>query len=235
MDKPYKLLVKYTTRGRKERFFDGMDSIYNNCAKLEHMRVLISCDIDDTEMTNPDVVKRIEEYPNTLLIFGTSTGKINAINRDLDILPDDFADYDVLVNFSDDMRMTFWGWDECIRTDFSQLDLSYYVAYLDADTKGELSTLMIAGKDWINMFGWVYDPQFLSLFCDNLMENCAKHLGKFHYTGYTIYQHLLPAFGHLPEDTMWREQQDIGYTVDMKLYNEIMEKGIPQYLKQFNL
>lgn len=235
MDKPLKLLVNYTTRGRKDRFFDGMESIYNNCAKPEHMRVLISCDIDDEEMNNPDVVKRVAEYPNTYLIFGTSTGKINAINRDLNILPDDFADYDVLVNFSDDQRFVIYGWDECIRSDFANVDLSYYVAYLDTDTNGALSTLMIAGKQWIDMFGFVYDPQFKSLFCDNLAEDCAKHLGKFHYTGYTIYQHLLPSYGHLPEDKMFREQQTIGWTVDQVTYNQIISKGIPEYLKQFNL
>jgi len=235
MSNPYLILVKYTTRGRPERFFDGMYSIYNNCARPEHLRVLITCDTDDLTMNNPDVIKRISEYQNAHVIFGTSTGKINAINRDLDIMPGDFKDFDILANFSDDQRFNLYGWDVCIRADFSQLDLSYYVAYLDQDTKGALSTLFIAGKDWINMFGWIYDPQFLSLFCDNLAEDCAKHLGKYHYTGYTIYQHLLPCYGHLPEDEMWRTQQDLGWSVDMITYHKIQSNGIDNYLKQFNL
>lgn len=235
MSEPYLILVKYTTRGRPERFFDGMDSIYSNCVRPEYLRVLITCDTDDLSMNNQSVVDKISEYKNAHVIFGTSTGKINAINRDLDIMPDDFKGYDILANFSDDQRFTSYGWDESVRGDFSQLDLSYYVAYLDHDTQGALSTLLIAGKDWVNMFGWIYDPIFLSLFADNLVEDCAKYLGKYHYTGYSIYQHLLPSYGHLPEDKMFREQQDIGWTVDQATYNEIIKKGIPEYLKQFNL
>lgn len=235
MDKPYKILVKYTSRGRPDRFFDGMETIYGNCAKVEHLIVLVTCDLDDNTMNTPEVRDRINGYTNAHVIYGTSTGKINAINRDLDIMPDSFSDYDILVNFSDDMRFTYYGWDECIRRDFARLDLSFYMAYLDEDTNGILSTMLIAGKDWINKFGFIYDPQFISLWCDVLVEDCAKYLAKYEYTGYTIYKHLLPTYGHLPEDAMFRQQQDIGWTVDFATYNEIKKNGIAEYLKQFNL
>jgi len=231
MTEPLVILVKYTTRGRIDRFFDGMESIYSNCAKPEYLRVLVTADEDDSAMNCDFVKNKLLSYKNCEIVYGTSTGKINAINRDFE----HFHEYDVLVNFSDDQRFTIYGWDECIRADFSKLDLSYYVAYFDADTNGALSTMLIAGNGWINRFGWIYDPKFLSLWCDVLVEDVAKYLNKYHYTGYSIYQHLLPCFGHLPEDKMWREQQDLGWTVDTVTYNKIKAKGIPEYLKQFNL
>lgn len=235
---PFIILVKYTTRGRVDRFFDGMESIYNLCSQPDYMRVLITADFDDKTMCNDEVKGRISKYKNARIVYGTSTGKINAINRDLNILPDNFKEYDILANFSDDQRFTAFGWDDIIRTHFNSVfpeSLDGYMAYLDADTNGALSTLLIAGKKFIDSFGFIYDPIFLSLFADNLVEDCAKHLGKYHYTAQTIYKHLLPSYGHLPPDAMYEEQQRTGWSIDQVTYYDLIAKGIPEYLKQFNL
>lgn len=231
------ILIKYASRGRVDRFFDGMDTIYNLCVQPERLRVLISCDSDDLQMNNDAVKKRISEYPNTHVIYGKSESKIHATNRDFYLMPKEWSDWDIVCNFSDDQRWSILGWDDMIRADFKQVssDFSHYMAYLDTDTNGSLSTLFIAGRKWLDMFGFIYDGIFLSLFADNLVEDCAKHLGKYHYTGYTIYKHLLPSYGHLPEDAMFRTQQELGYSVDMVTYNKIIANGIGNYLKQFNL
>lgn len=237
MSKKAVILVKYATRGRVARFFDGMDSIYNNCADVENIRVLITADTDDLEMNCDEVKEKISTYINAEVIYGTSTGKINAINRDFDKLPEDFKDWQIIANFSDDQRFNIYNWDELIRNDFNQVspDYTHFMAYLDVDTKGVLSTLYIAGRKFFDLFGWVYDPVFLSLWCDNLVEDVAKHLNLFHYTGYTIYQHLLPSYGHLEQDEMHKKQQEIGWSVDTGTYQAIIKKGIPEYLKQFGL
>lgn len=234
---PFVILIKYATRGRVDRFFDGMESIYNNCSHPDFIRVLITADLDDDTMNNDAVKEQISKYKNAHIIYGTSTGKINAINRDFDKLPEGWETWSIIANFSDDMRWNIFGWDDLIRVDFNSVspDFSHYIAYLDTDTKSALSTLYIAGRKWFDLFGWVYDPLFISLFCDNLVEDCAKHLGKYHYTGYTIYQHLLPSYGHLPSDEMHDRQQEIGWRVDSVTYANIKEKGLPEYLKQFNL
>lgn len=234
MSKPAKILVNYTTRSRPDRFFDGMNSIYDLCADTDNMMVLISADFDDKSMFNPDVAYRIKEYKNAHIIWDKSESKIHAINRDLDRVS---YKWDIVVNFSDDQRFVIYGWDNLIRTDFANNspDYSHYMAYLDTDTNGALSTLLIAGRKWYDLFGFIYDPQFKSLWCDVLLEECARHLNKFHYTGYTIYKHLLPSYGHLPPDEMYEAQQQIGWTVDMALYNEIKDAGIENYLKQFGL
>lgn len=234
---PFKILVKYTTRGRVDRFFEGMETIYNLCSQPDYIRVLITCDEDDIEMNNESVKKRIAAYKNAHVIYGTSTGKINAINRDFDLMPEEWKDWDIIANFSDDMRWVIFGWDDLIRVDYNSVstDFSHYMAYLDTDTKSALSTLYIAGRKFFDMFGFVYDPMFISLFCDNLVEDVAKHIGKYHYTGYEIYKHLCPSYGHIPEDTMFRTQQDIGWSVDSVTYFNVKEKGIDKYLEKFNL
>jgi len=47
----------------------------------------------------------------------------------------------------------------------------------------------------------------------------AKKLGKYVYIPYSIMEHKNPAYGYLPEDAMFREQQNIGWTIDQETYN----------------
>lgn len=235
MSWPFKILVKYATRGRKDRFFDGMESIYSLCSQPDYIRVLVTADLDDPEMNNDEVRTRLAGYKNVHIIYGKSEGKIHATNRDLDLLPDEWKDWQIIANFSDDQRFTVFGWDDMIRVDFNFIspDFSHFMAYLDPDTNGALSTLFISGRKWFDLFGFIYDPIFFSLFCDNLVEDCAKHLGLYHYTGYSIYKHLCPSYGHLPEDSMFRQQQDIGWDIDQKLYYKTIQDGIDKYLSRF--
>ena len=235
---PYLILVKFATRGRPERFFDGMDSIYNLCSQPDFIRVLITADTDDLTMNNDTVKEKIATYKNAHVIYGDSENKIHATNRDLDKSPNEWGNWDIIANFSDDQRFTIFGWDEMIRVDFNSVspnDLSHYMAYLDPDTKGALSTLFIAGRKYFNLFGWIYDPQFKSLFCDNLQEDCAKAIGKYHYTGYSIYQHFNPSYGYkdFQPDQMYLEQQRIGWDIDQKTYYKIKEQGIDNYIVKF--
>jgi hypothetical protein len=235
---PFIILVKYASRGRAERFLQGLENIYNLCAQPEYIRVLVTADIDDPAMNNKAIKDICEAYKNCKIIYGTSANKIAACNRDLDVLPTEFEGWDIIANFSDDMRFTMHGWDDLIRVDFNSVfpeKLDGYMAYLDPDTHGALSTLFIAGKPWVERFGFIYDPQFDSLFCDNLAEDAAKHLGKYHYTGYSIYQHFNPSYNYadFPPDQMYIEQQKIGWTKDHDTYYRIVAEGIDNYLEKF--
>lgn len=231
---PFKVLVKYASRGRKKRFFDGLDNIFELAEFPDRILVLISVDEDDTEMCNDEVKSKLSTYKNIHVCWGLSENKIHATNRDFDKIPEHFQDFSIVVNYSDDQRFTMYSWDTIIRTDFNSVspDFSHYIAYLDPDTQGALSTLFICGRGWYDRFGWVYDPKFKSLFCDNLAEDAAKHLNKYHYTGYSIYQHHNPSYGYerFEPDEMYLEQQRIGWDIDQKLYYKIKEGGIENYL-----
>lgn len=217
---PLKILVKYPSRERPERFFDGMDSIYNHAYDVNNLSVLISADENDSSMNNKEVQERIGKYNNATVIYGTSKSKIDAVNRDLE-KEGSWNDWDILVNMSDDMRMNIFGWDEMVRTDFNYKfhDLDGLMHYLDVDTKGMLATMYIAGRKFYERFGYIYNPVYKSLFADNEIEECAKLLNKWHYTGYSIYTHLNPAYGHLPRDPLFNTQQAL-WNEDEKTYNE---------------
>lgn len=220
---PFKILIKYASRGRPERFFEGMETIYNLCSQPDYIRVLITADEDDTSMNNDEVKLRISGYKNAHVIYGKSENKIHACNRDFDIMPDEWKDWDIIANFSDDMRWNIFGWDDMIRVDFNSVspDFSHFMAYLDNDTHGALSTLYIAGRSFFDKFGFVYNPIYISLFADNEVEDIAKLINKYHYTWYSIYSHLNPAYHtQFAKDEMFLEQQKIGWEIDSKTYYE---------------
>ena len=236
---PFKILVKYASRGRVEKFFEGLDNIFSLSEFPDRILVLISLDEDDDKMCTDSVKERLSGYSNIKVCWGSSKNKIDACNRDLDKIPEDFKDWKIVANFSDDQRWTIYGWDTMIRVDFNNVspDFSHYLAYLDPDTQGALSTLFICGRGWYDKFGFNYDPQFQSLFCDNLVEDCARHLGKYHYTGYSIYRHYNPSYNYegFAPDELYIEQQKVGWDLDQKLYYKIIGEGIDNYLNQFNL
>jgi len=234
MNKPAKILVKYASRGRRGRFFDGLNNIFDTAEYPDSLLVLISLDEDDAEMCNDEVKEKLGTYKHIHACWGLSKNKIHATNRDFDKIPEHFKDYSIIANYSDDMKFVTYAWDTMIRNDFNAVspDFSHYISYLDPDTNGALSTLFICGRGWYDRFGFIYDEKFVSLFADNLVENCAKHLNKFHYTGYQIYQHFNPSYGYerFEPDSMYLEQQRLGWDVDQKLYYKIIGDGVENYL-----
>ena len=91
------ILFNYTTRSRPANFFRGLRSIENNCTTP--YKVLVSIDEDDYTMNNEDVKRMLLNFKNIVLCIGTSKNKIDAINRDMDLVE---QWWDVLVNVSDD-------------------------------------------------------------------------------------------------------------------------------------
>jgi hypothetical protein len=199
-----KLLIKYPSRSRPERFFDGLDSIYRNISDMDNFRVACTLDVDDESMHNAEVIDKIGKYRNVSIQWGTSESKVHAINRDL-------PDYgDIIVVYSDDMRTDFYGFDEIIRNAFKEHfpDLDGMIHLPDQDTKAILATMYIAGRPFYKRFGHIYPPQYKSLWCDNHMMAVAKILNRYAFIDCPgVVTHLLPAMGWIPKDEMFIRQQ----------------------------
>lgn len=218
-----KILIKYPSRGRPKQFFEGMQSIYDNLAIQEGVHVACTLDKDDPSMNNLDVINRIESYPNTSIQWGLSESKIHAVNRDM---PD--VDFDVLVVMSDDMRFTFWGFDQVIRYAFIDKDFDRLLHIPDDTAKDALATMYIAGRDFYNRFGYIYHPSYKSLFCDNEIMDCAKSLGKYEFMNWPgVIEHQNPAYGKHKRDEMFDEQQQF-WNVDEANYYERKKNGFPK-------
>ena len=227
---PFKLF-KYPSRERPERFFKSLDSLVNNISDKDYYHVSCTLDLDDPTMCNDEVIARIKTYENVSVEWGYSKSKVDAINRSMPDIP-----FDILICHSDDMEFNIFGFDVMIGVDMMNWfpEMDGLLHYPDQDAKEFLATMYIAGRKHYEKFGFIYDPKFKSLWCDNLVQAVAIHMGKYKYCGYQINVHNNPAYGHLPKDDLFNEQQG-HWNHDEALYNEIIAKGIPEYLKQFNL
>ncbi len=121
-------------------------------------------------MTDRSVVNQIHDALNTKsnvggnIWFDKNTNKISAINDHIK-----GKDFDVVVCASDDMVPKAWGWDNEIAIAMNQHfpDLDGCVHFNDGNTDGELITFSILGKKLYERFGYIYHPDYKSLYCDN--------------------------------------------------------------------
>lgn len=221
MSKPPFKLFKFPSRGRPVRFFKSLDSIIHNISDKDYFHISCTLDLDDEAMNNEQVIERIKQYPNTSIEWGYSKSKIDAINRSMPNI-----DWQILIAMSDDMIFNIFGFDTMIGVDMLNHfpDFDGLLHYPDQDAKEHLATMYIAGRKFYDKFGYIYNPDYKSLWCDNHVMELAQLLGKYKYCGYQINIHLNPAYGHLEKDSMFLEQQG-HWEADELIYREYEKRN----------
>jgi hypothetical protein len=199
MENKYKILFKYASRSRTQKFFVGLDNILTNLSDLNNFCILISLDIDDYSMNNKETINRLVEYVNKypekiIIKFGNSKNKIDAINRDVNEIKEKF-NFDILVNFSDDMEFIEHSFDEIIRGKFFMFypDTDGNIYFNDGFTGERLSTMSIIGRKYYDKFNYIYHPSYHSLWCDNEYTEVAKRSEKIIYFHERIFNHNHPS------------------------------------------
>jgi hypothetical protein len=199
MENKYKILFKYASRSRTQKFFVGLDNILTNLSDLNNFCILISLDIDDYSMNNKETINRLLEYVNKypekiIIKFGSSKNKIDAINRDVNEIKEKF-NFDILVNFSDDMEFIEHSFDEIIRGKFFMFypNTDGNIYFNDGFTGERLSTMSIIGRKYYDKFNYIYHPSYHSLWCDNEYTEVAKRSEKIIYFHERIFNHNHPS------------------------------------------
>ncbi len=196
---PYKILFKFSSRSRPEKFFNGLDNIISKIDDKENYLIVASLDLDDKTMFNKQVLERLIPYINNhkvIPIYGYSKNKIDAINRDME----KFDDFSIICNYSDDMEFQVQGFDNIIRDKFKQLfpDTNGNIYFNDGFVGDKISTMSIVGKAYFDskyMDGKIYHPSYISLYCDEEYTDIAKKVNKIAYFNQILYKHMHPANG----------------------------------------
>lgn len=209
MREPLRILFKYPCRGREALFFQSLDSLDRNIRDRDNYHISLTIDEDDTVLNTPEVIEKINTYPNVSIGWGLSKSKIDAVNR---TMPD--YDWDVVICWSNDMMATFFGFDDLMRADMYNIrnnnDDDFLIHYPDADAREFLNVLYIATRKYYDRFGYIYHPSYLSLWCDNETMCIAKMLGRYYYVGTPgLYEHRNAAYHqyNLERDALFNEQQ----------------------------
>jgi len=210
-----KILFKFPSRQRPERFFQTLDNLHSMIADKENFHIVCTLDIDDPTMNNEEVKARINGYAHTTAMWGLSRTKIDAFNRDME----DITGWDICVAVSDDIRFIVYGFDNLIREYFAinAPDTDGLLHVLDNDAKLAVPVLYVAGRKYFERDLWIYNPLYWSVFADNESMDCAKLRNKYFYNGIQIINHLNPAYGHLPRDEQFDRQQNM-WGHDEKIY-----------------
>lgn len=196
-----KLLIKFPTKNRKEKFFEVLDQYYFSIDKNEKFEFVISCDVDDISMNNEDVKKRLNGYENLSYYFSNNKSKIEAINSNLQ----NHNDFDILLLASDDMIPQVKRFDNIIREEMKKNfpDTDGVLWFYDGHRK-DLNTLSIMGKMYFDRFGYIYHPSYKSLWVDNEFTEVANILKKQVFIEKIIVRHSHPIWGESKFDDLYK-------------------------------
>lgn len=211
-----KVLIKFPTRGRKNKFFNVLKKYQNLAENLNNITFLISIDEDDVDMNNPDSLEILSSFKNCNVVVGKSNSKIHAVNRDIDKV----SDWDIVLLASDDMVPQVKGYDQIIINKMLENypDTDGVLWFNDGYQGNKLNTLCILGKKYYERFGYIYFPEYKSTWCDNEFMSVANLLGKQTYFNEVIIKHEHPDWGFGGQDDIHKKNHiDLSY--DMNLYN----------------
>jgi len=183
-------------------------------------------DADDRSMNNASLLKWLNSKNNPAAniyvsyFFGNNKSKIQAINANME----NGEDFDLLLLASDDMIAKVSGYDDIMAQDMLQHfpDFDGALHYNDGRIGRTLDTLSIMGKKMYDGFGYIYHPDYISLWCDNEFTDVIYRMGKAVYLDKVIIKHDWTGQDHL-----YRINNKY-YDRDRKVYLMRKEKGFPK-------
>lgn len=225
-----RMVIKFPTRGRPQKFVGVLDKYINFLSGMHDVHFVISFDHDDPSMNNDNMwslFSRLNAQLNGRIhaICGKSTGKISAINNDLDVVRR--LNPDVILLASDDMIPVQGGYDDIIAKGMAKFfpDTDGVLWFNDGFSGGNrLITLSILGRKYFERFGYLYYPGYKSVFCDNEFTDVAKILGKVVFIDQVIIQHQWVG-ATAPDALHAHNESPEMYAHDKPLYEERLARN----------
>lgn len=213
------LIFNFPTKSRPERFQIALQSILQNIKRKDKISFSVTLDNNCT---------RLHEYTaickdnNIVYQLVNSKNKIDAFNKFI------YANWfnDIIISTSDDMVFTHYGFDEVIRKDMSeQFDArGGLLHYNDGFQRSNVCTLSIVSGDYYCQDGYIYHPDYESVWCDVEATDVAKARNQYRYMGDDIqlFKHVHPSWGIIPYDQQYLITEN----------SELNEKDKQTYLKR---
>jgi hypothetical protein len=120
------------------------------------------------------------------IFYDKNTNKISAINDHID-----GNDFDIVICISDDMVPVVESWDKIISNYMNTFFPDTYgcLHFNDGYTQNKLITLSILGRKLYEYFGYIYHPDYKSLYCDDEFTQEVYKMNKVKYIGDVIISH----------------------------------------------
>ena len=211
-----KILVHMPTRGRRDQADKTLADYLRLADRPNLLHVHAACndaaDVPATATTN-------EVAP-----FRSKIAAYNAIPTDLE--------WDIVLAASDDMWCAQQGWDTIVREAMAAHfpDLDGCLWFSDG-RQNRICTFSIMGRKAYERDGYVYQPDYLSFFCDNEWTEVWEARGKLHKDPRCLFRNEHFAWGGvMKDDATYRDgagPKNIKWNHDKQLYHERKLKGFP--------
>jgi len=221
-----RILLKCPTRSRPQRVMETLRKYIRLANHPEQIGVAISCDSDDGSMLRNLVQEELQSILRGVewnrIYFSDNKSKIQACNANMKEI--DYQ-WDIVVLVSDDMLPTVQGYDDAIRNHMraSFPDTNGILWFNDGYQGDKLNTLCIYGRKFYEEYGYMYNPEYKSLFCDTELTDLCRTTYKDRclYIPYCIIRHEHPGTGY-------GEKMDTLYQTNQKYWNDDMYTYIRQ-------
>lgn len=215
-----KILLKCPTRSRPRKVLETLGTYIRMASRLDLLGVAVSCDDNDPTMENTSELESLLSRCAWHRVFrGPNRSKIEACNANMHDID---WDWDIVVLVSDDMIPKIRGYDETIRNHmlaaFPNRDGILW--FNDGYQENKLNTLCIFGRQFYETQGYIYAPEYKSLFCDTeLTDQCRTiYKDRCRYIPYCIIRHEHPGTGFANAmDKLYQHNQTF-WTTDMYTY-----------------
>lgn len=183
---PLRILVKFPTRSRPKQFLKVLNLLNEKATDRNNINYLITLDSDDPSMMDSSITDQALNINNVTLKAGKSDSKIHACNRDMELN----TGWDIVILMSDDMIPQVDGWDDIIRQAMvDRFPDTDGAIWFNDGYQDRICTLCILGKKYYDRFGYIYHPDYHSLFCDNEYTEVARGLDKMQYYEDVLFSH----------------------------------------------
>jgi hypothetical protein len=211
------VLVKYPTRARPDVFRSTL-GLYQRDPTASF---LISIDADDATMNNPDMLGFLDAQPRLTYRVGNSKSKIEAVNDGVAE-----ADWQLLLLASDDMVPQRDEYAMRIRQLFDEFfpDGDGVLHLNDGNNGRNLNTLCICDRRYFDRFGYLYHPQYQSLWADNEWQEVSERLGRAIYVNELIIAH--DWIGTYKPDRLHLHNESF-YQHDERIFRQRKAAGFP--------
>jgi hypothetical protein len=208
------LLIKFPSRARPEKFFKCIENI-QSLIGLVNYNIAATLDIDDETMCNIGVKERLKKYDNLIVYWGLSKNKIDAVNRSIPT----GVSWKYLLVTSDDMVYIKKDFGKYILKAFEENPEAGLIHFPDGTMGERLITLPLMTKKYYELFGYVYNPSYESVYADNEQMDVAKKLGKYKYipTDIVRHEHYRWGFGSQDELSKKEDGQE-SYKIDRETF-----------------
>jgi len=215
-----RLLIKFPTRNRPEKFKKVFQLYIDFLSGKHDVKFVVTMDEDDLTMNNDEIKNWLNSLPIKIkYVYGHSKSKIQAVNADLD---DENAD--VLLLASDDMIPQIKGYDDIIFEGFKQTfpDFNGAIKFHDGLRDDNLMTLCVMGWPLYKHFGYIYSPEYTSVYSDTEQSLVLMAMKKLATSPVCIIQH---AWTPEPWDTLHaRNENTEMYDKDKKVFDRRMKE-----------